>query len=288
MTNENSGRTAGRDSAGGPGSPGEAAQGTGRRRGNAVAVVAAGFGVLAVSGAVLVGPGLLSGDGVRLAFADQPVVASSSAPAPPPAEEPGRDWAESLPDGLAAGPPTGWTPVESGPPTHSAGELAARAAQIAPHVEERVRELLPGATEVTIGELGGEGPGFHDGQDYVMGVVSYEDDQGPGQVAFQYNFPGVWGDSTSGESCSTAQACGHEVLDDGSAVRYAVEPWGPEELPALLYAVDHLRVDGSVLSVWGYNYDFPTGQVQRPLPVPGFDGLAELATDEEIDFRIDG
>ncbi|WP_016698184.1 hypothetical protein [Actinoalloteichus spitiensis] len=288
MMNENSGRTAERDSAGRREPSDDVGPGTGRRRGNAVAVVAAGFGALAVSGAVLVGPGLLSGDGVRLAFADQPVVASSSAPTPPPAEEPGRDWAELLPAGLAAGPPTGWTPVEAEPPTHSAEELAARAAELAPHIEERVRELAPEATEVTIGELGGEGPGFHDGQDYVMGEVSYEDDHGPGQVAFQYNFPGVWDDATPDLNCSAAQACGHELLDDGSAVMYAVSSWGPEETPAMLYAVDHLRVDGSVLSVWGYNYDFPTGQVHRPLPVPGFDGLADLATDGDIDLRTGG
>ncbi|WP_016698185.1 hypothetical protein [Actinoalloteichus spitiensis] len=264
-----------------------------RRRNRRAALASAG-GVLSVSALLLASSTFLDGPDVISRLV--PAAPASSVAAPEPAGAAERreilrhhDWRSWLPPDLLDEPPADWVPedLEEGePPATKAEEMAARAAEVVPYLEQRLAELAPELSALSVDYIGNEGPGFVDGETHVNGNLGFEDGYGHGQVVFQHTFPGA-APGPSDHPCEEQQeTCGYQLVGDGSLLEYSVKVLNEHEAPPMLWSVTHFRPDGSTLMMTSYTYDMGGRTTdERPLPAPGFDILAALATDPEIDLR---
>ncbi|MCP2333179.1 hypothetical protein [Actinoalloteichus caeruleus] len=263
-----------------------------RRRNRRAALASAG-GVLSVSALLLASSTFLGGPDVISRLV--PAAPASSVAAPEPAGVAERreilrhhDWRSMLPPDLMDEPPADWVPedVEEGePPTTKADEMAARAAEVIPYLEQRLAELAPELFVLSVDYIGNEGPGFVDGETHVNGDLGFEDEYGHGQVIFQHTFPGA-APGPSDHPCGPRSTCGYRMVGDGSLLEYSVTRLNEREAPPMLWSVTHFRTDGSTLMMTSYTYDI-SGRTpdERPLPAPGFDTLVALATDPGVDLR---
>jgi hypothetical protein len=183
-------------------------------------------------------------------------------------------------EGYSAGaPPT----VSSAPrpDRYTAAELTRRGERMAATLRAEVPLVLPGATDVAVGKFGGEAEGaVSDGQNYLNAFVGYT--FGGARYAFAVSVyaPAANAGDRAEICAAAASTCQDLGLRDGGQVLLKDESNGQMRI----LSVYHLRDDGSVVSVAGYNYD-PTSEVEvdyRPTIPLTVDQLLQLAVDENL------
>jgi hypothetical protein len=169
---------------------------------------------------------------------------------------------------------------EAAPTTYGQKELRARGQEMRAHLKDVLPSVLPEATQVTVGEFGGEATGdFYDGQTNINNAINFTMDGSRFSVVISMWVPEVE-ETSLADLCTTEDPCQELGTHDGGPVRTRTELNGER----MITTVYHFRTSGAVVSAAGYNYDLTgdTGGVSSSTPPVTLDQLTTLATDPEL------
>ena len=254
-----------------------------------VSVATAGVAVAAVALPVLLGiPGDQHGGGI--APADRPAATATGtadrhAAGTDPADRPTPGTADGPAPGTGtAGKPTSipWPPAGVQASDYTADKLRHRGEQMRAHLRKALTTTLPHATDVTVGQFGGEADGaVADGQSYLNSFATFTLDRTRFGIAVNVFAPGAHPDGPEELCAPDPGRC--RQLDSPDLL--AVDVDAGQANPAIrILSVYHFRKDGSVVSVAGYNYDPTAGALPAdPEPMPVTTGqLAALAVNPAL------
>jgi hypothetical protein len=227
-----------------------------RRRRRALVAVA--VATLALTGTVLSLPGVFDrGPGIDAARG--PVLTITASPS---ADQSAAPRVQVAPSSLFAPAPS------ANMPRHAATYLTT-------YLAARFPEVVP---EVKVVKIDFTEPYEQDRAGYLTGIVRFQDRVATSAIVVQLSTPPLR--LTPGEFCDTTE-CGTLLPQaDGShlASTSVIEP----ETNVTTRTVVHLRADGSVVRVSGYNHDPTTGGDWRPEVAVSTEQLMLLAKDPKL------
>lgn len=173
--------------------------------------------------------------------------------------------------------PATWPPSDVAAVDYTADQLRARGEEMRGHLKVVVPAVLPEASDVEVGEFGGEAAGeFFDGQNYENAPVTFSVGGARYSIFVTTWAPGVTEVSPTTVCPNSCQHIGER--DDGFAVE-KIEDLGAGQRTRTAY---HFRDNGSIVQVAAYNYDLTgVAKVQSNIPVT-LDQLMRLATDPKL------
>lgn len=183
-------------------------------------------------------------------------------------------------DGYTAGaPPTVSSgPAATEPHRYTAAELSRRGEQMATVLLSRFPAVVPGASDLTVGEFGGEAEGsVADGQDYLNAFASFTLTGTRYAISVNTYAP----DGNQDDPCADMPTqCKNLGLRDGGRIVLRTEDLEAAKILTLF----HLRDNGSVVSIAGYNYDpaSSTPPAYQPAVPLSVDQLVTLAVDKDL------
>jgi hypothetical protein len=195
--------------------------------------VAAGLATVAVAVAAVAVPVALGRTQVRAG--DQPVV-TSTARTPTPT-------------------PTPWPPSGVDPVPYTPDDLRQRGKKMSSYLTDRLPELLPGASQITVGEFGGEATGqFYEGQNSMNAAVTFT--VGGARYSIMVT---TW---APGAPQPPTELCAADCTWLADDLVEKVEDLGEAELTT----VYDYRDTGAMVSVTAYNYDMTSTVPPTYLP----------------------
>lgn len=165
------------------------------------------------------------------------------------------------------------------PVVYSADDLRNRSQQMAVHLEQAVPAALPEASDITIGEFGGEASGeFYEGQKAVNAAISFSVDDARYSIAVTVWVPGSATELLD-TMCAGGDDCKHLGEQDGGSIVATTELLNDQGTISTVY---HFRKNTSVVQIAAYNYDMTgTPKYMPTIPVT-LQQLTTLATDPEL------
>lgn len=180
----------------------------------------------------------------------------------------------------AATTPSQWPPSAAQPVEYGPEDLRDRSEQMATHLAQSVPAALPEASDITIGEFGGEASGeFYAGQTAVNAAVTFSVDGERYSLVVTVWVPGSANELLDTMCADKGAHCEQLGEDDGGPVVATTENLSDQ---GTISTVSHFRSNAGVVQVAAYNYDLTGVPKYMPTIPVTLEQLTRLATDPEL------
>jgi hypothetical protein len=180
----------------------------------------------------------------------------------------------------AAPVPSQWPPSAAQSVEYSPEDLRNRSQQMAVHLAQSVPAVLPEASDIMMGEFGGEASGeFYTGQAAVNAAIPFSVDGARYSLVVTVWVPGAANELLDTMCAGSGAYCKQLGEQDGGPIVAT-----NEELPdqGTISTVYHFRKNAGVVQIAAYNYDMTGVPKYMPTIPVTLQQLTTLATDPEL------
>jgi hypothetical protein len=176
--------------------------------------------------------------------------------------------------------PSEWSQSAAQPVEYSAENLRYRSEQMASHLSQAVPAALPEASDITIGEFGGEASGeFYDGQSAVNAAISFSVGGARYSLVVTVWVPGATNELLDTICADNGTDCKQLGKEDGGPLVATTENLSDQGIISTVY---HFRQNTSVVQIAAYNYDMTGTPMYMPTIPVTLQQLTTLAIDQEL------
>jgi len=180
----------------------------------------------------------------------------------------------------AATVPSQWPPSPAQPVDYTPDVLRDRSAQMAVHLAQSVPAALPEASDIMMGEFGGEASGeFYAGQSAVNAAIAFSVDGARYSLVVTVWVPGAANELFDTVCADNGTDCKQLGKEDGGPLVATTDVLSDQGTISTVY---HFRQNAGVVQIAAYNYDMTGVPKYMPTIPVTLQQLTTLATDPEL------